>query len=111
MLNVREKDEIRRRIGAKLAELEERVQAYKELVRPIAPENAIGRVSRMDAINNKSVNEAALREAEAQVAALKRALTRLDDDRFGMCTRCGNAIPTGRILLVPAALTCVQCAR
>ena len=35
------------------------IQHYKELTKPIAPENAIGRISRMDAINNKSVNEAA----------------------------------------------------
>ena len=35
----------------------------EELTKPIAPENAIGRVSRMDAINNKSVNEAALIKA------------------------------------------------
>ena len=37
------------------------IEHYKELTKPIAPENAIGRVSRMDAINNKSVNEAALK--------------------------------------------------
>ena len=28
---------------------------YSELCKPIAPENSIGRISRMDAINNKSV--------------------------------------------------------
>jgi len=38
------------------------IENYKELTKPIAPENAIGRVSRMDAINNKSVNEAALKK-------------------------------------------------
>ena len=37
---------------------------YKEITKPIAPENAIGRISRMDAINNKSVTEAALRQAK-----------------------------------------------
>ena len=29
------------------------IAEYKELTKPIAPENAIGRISRMDAINNK----------------------------------------------------------
>ena len=38
---------------------------------PIAPENAIGRVSRMDAINNKSVNEAALKKAEIKLKTSK----------------------------------------
>ena len=30
----------------------ELIKEYKELTKPIAPENAIGRISRMDAINN-----------------------------------------------------------
>jgi DnaK suppressor protein len=40
------------------------VKEYEELTKPIAPDVAIGRISRMDAINNKSVTEAALRQAE-----------------------------------------------
>ena len=99
------------RIEEKIETLMERIEEYRELTQPIAPENAIGRVSRMDAINNKSVNEAALRKAEEQLAGLRRALGRLDEDRFGLCTRCGDPIPTGRILLMPGATTCVQCSR
>ena len=38
-----------------------KITEYTELCKPIAPENAIGRISRMDAINNKSVVEAALK--------------------------------------------------
>ena len=32
-----------------------KITEYTELCKPIAPENAIGRISRMDAINNKSI--------------------------------------------------------
>ena len=31
------------------------IKGLKEATKPISPENSIGRVSRMDAINNKSV--------------------------------------------------------
>ena len=41
----------------------QKIRRYEEMTQPIAPDNAIGRVSRMDAINNKSVIEAALRKA------------------------------------------------
>ena len=58
----------RERVAAKLAVLDERIVEYRELTKPIPPENAIGRVSRMDAINNRSINEAALRTAEKQKA-------------------------------------------
>ncbi len=94
----------------KLAQLEERITEYRELTKPIPPENAIGRVSRMDAINNRSVNQAALRQVEKQHKNLLRALDRLKEDRFGLCHHCGDRIPMGRILLMPGATNCVQCA-
>ena len=75
-------------ITKKAAQLDERIAEYRELTKPIPPSEAIGRVSRMDAINNKSVNEAALRQAEKQRQGLDRALQRLDDDRFGRRTCC-----------------------
>jgi DnaK suppressor protein len=110
MRSPEETETIRKRIAEKMAVLSERIVEYRELTKPIPPENAIGRVSRMDAINNKSVSEAALRQAEKHFAALERASTRLDDDRFGLCVACGQAIPDGRILLMPSAMTCVSCA-
>lgn len=100
----------RKRVAAKLAVLDERIAEYRELTKPIPPENAIGRVSRMDAINNRSINEAALRTAKRQKADLLRALERLKDDKFGLCHACGERIPIGRILLVPGASRCVRCA-
>ena len=110
-MNKGQKQEIKQRIASEIEKTQLSVDEYKEQTKPIAPENAIGRVSRMDAINNKSVNEAALRQVEKQRKGLERALERLDSDRFGLCTLCGEAIPTGRILLVPGAVTCVRCAR
>ena len=87
------------------------ISSYKELTKPIAPENAIGRISRMDAINNKTVNEAALREAELKLANLKIALSNINDPGFGTCHNCKNPIPIGRILLVPQSRFCVNCAK
>ena len=42
----------------------------------------------MDAINNRSVNEAALQTTEQQKADLLQALERLKDDKFGLCHSC-----------------------
>jgi len=82
----------------------------KELTKPISPENAIGRVSRMDAINNKSVNEVALRNAVNKLALLESALQRVNSENFGLCIRCNNPIPIQRILLMPQSNRCVNCA-
>ena len=106
MLN---KPEIRAIIEAEILKTEKHVDEYKELTKPIEPENAIGRISRMDAINNKSVTEAALRKAKVKLGNLHIALSKIDDDDFGICIRCHKPIPLGRILIVPQARSCVAC--
>jgi DnaK suppressor protein len=64
----------------------------------------------MDAINNKSVTEAALRQAEEKLNKLKYVLTKIHDDDFGLCAKCKKPIPIGRILLMPQSRHCVNCA-
>jgi len=87
------------------------IQEYEELTRPVAPDVAIGRVSRMDAINNKSVVEASLRKAREKLDKLNYVRDRVDKADFGQCARCSNTIPLGRILLKPESVYCVNCAR
>ena len=103
--------EIKNRIQEEIESTEELIKKYRELTKPIAPENAIGRVSRMDAINNKSVNDMALKNAEVKLNNLKVALDNIDDPDFGICVRCQKPIPMGRILLMPQAITCVNCTK
>ncbi|MCB2195596.1 MAG: TraR/DksA C4-type zinc finger protein [Bacteroidetes bacterium] len=103
-------DEIKEKILAEIEKTEKSVQEYREITKPIAPENAIGRVSRMDAINNKSIAEAALRKAEEKLSKLKYVLRQIDQDDFGICAKCKKPIPLGRILLMPQSRHCVNCA-
>ncbi|MEE3145467.1 MAG: TraR/DksA family transcriptional regulator [Bacteroidota bacterium] len=110
-MNKEDKQDIKKRILEELKKTEELILDYKESTKPISPENAIGRVSRMDAINNKSVVEAALRKAEEKLNKLKLVLDRVNDADFGLCMRCGNPIPIGRILLMPQSRNCVRCAQ
>ena len=106
-----QKQEIKQRIDSELEKTRSSVDEYREQTKPIAPENAIGRVSRMDAINNKSVVEAALRKAEEKLNKLLLVQDKIDDDDFGLCLRCGKEIPIGRILLMPQSRNCVGCAQ
>jgi RNA polymerase-binding transcription factor len=102
---------IQQKIKEEIAKTQGAILNYKELTKPIAPENAIGRISRMDAINNKSVNEAALKKAELKLNNLSIALANINDPDFGLCFKCNNQIPLGRILLMPHTRYCVHCAR
>ena len=109
-MNKEELNSVLKIIEEEISKTETSIKHYKELTKPISPENAIGRVSRMDAINNKSVNEAALKKAEQKLSNLKIALSNINDPDFGVCFKCKNNIPIGRILLMPHARFCVQCA-
>ncbi len=78
--------------------------------KPISPENSIGRISRMDAINNKSVVEAALRNKRQKLGKLKVALANIDKQGFGICMQCKNPIQPARIMFMPESSRCVHCA-
>ncbi|MCP4312561.1 MAG: TraR/DksA family transcriptional regulator [Bacteroidetes bacterium] len=106
-----EKEEVRQNILKEIEKVERRIVEYKELTQPVEPDCAIGRISRMDAINNKSVTEASLRQAEEKMRNLQRVLSQVGTKDFGICIKCGKEIPAGRILYRPESLTCVNCAK
>lgn len=105
------KDEIRALVEQKIGKTLEKIAGYESMAQPITPENAIGRISRMDAINNKSVVDAAIRAAKRKLAGLKNVLNTIDDADFGICEKCGGDIPEKRIILMPESKYCVHCAR
>lgn len=109
-MNEKEKNEIKEKILTEIEKTEKSVIEYREITKPVEPDCAIGRVSRMDAINNKSVAEAALRKAEDKLKKLKYVLTQIGSDDFGVCVKCKRPIPLGRILLMPQSRHCVNCA-
>jgi len=104
--NKKIKQEIERRIG----ETKKSIQRLQEQVKPVAPDQAIGRLTRMDAIQQKSMCESNLRTAEQALLTLEEALLKLDEPTFGVCIRCKKAIPLERILIVPESKCCVHCA-
>lgn len=108
-MDIKQKSEIKELIKKKIERLGRKIESYKELTKPISPENSIGRISRMDAINNKSVAEAGLREAQKELTGLEYMLVNIDKPNFGVCKKCENKIPIQRMLIVPQSPYCVNC--
>lgn len=109
--NQMDKTEIGQKLLDEISKTKLLIKEYKEMTQPVAPDVAIGRISRMDAINNKSITEAALRQSEEKLMNLQRVLSRIDEKDFGMCLKCHKQIPLGRILIRPESLYCVNCAK
>ncbi|MBT8221190.1 MAG: TraR/DksA C4-type zinc finger protein [Bacteroidia bacterium] len=110
-MNKEERANFKDLILKKIERTSKKIEELEELVKPYAPENSIGRVSRMDAINNQSVMKAALRADVKRLSGLRLALANLDNPGFGKCLECQNAIAPKRLLLMPESKYCVRCAR
>ena len=106
-----QKKEIHKKLLHEIDNTQKKIEEYTELCKPIAPENSIGRISRMDAINNKSVVEAALREAKNKMQQLKVKQTKITDADFGSCIKCKKHIPLTRLIIRPQSKFCVNCAQ
>lgn len=107
----KERAEVIERIKAEIVKTEYEIVELKELTKPISPENAVGRLSRMDAINNKSINDNRLRTAETKLKKLQHSLQKSADENFGSCARCGGNIQLGRLMLLPESNYCIHCAQ
>ncbi len=103
-------EEIKQKIQDEIQKTEQLILDYKDMTQPVEPDVAIGRISRMDAINNQSVTQASLRQAEAKLKNLQFVLSKVGEPDFGLCLRCKRPIPLGRILFRPESMYCVNCA-
>ncbi len=74
-------------------------------------QQAVGRLSRMDALQNQAMAKATDARRQGERARLTAALARIEDGEFGYCDDCGDEIASGRLALDPAAMKCVECAR
>jgi DnaK suppressor protein len=110
ILETEEREKLKDHIKKKIESLKKDIKSYQTLTQPISPDNAIGRLTRMDAINSKSINEAALNKAKQTLSKMEGALTMINDPDFGLCRECEDPIPFARLMIVPESNLCVQCA-
>lgn len=76
----------------------------------ITPDRAIGRLTRMEAIQAQQISEEGRRRLNSRLEMVERALEEIDEIHYGVCTRCGQAIPLGRLEIVPETRLCISCA-
>lgn len=105
-----------------LAHFKEKLEAEQERIRlslavadpsedSITPDNAIGRLTRMEALQAQSMSAATRARQQKRLRLVGQALERIADGSYGQCVRCGEAIPHGRLEVMPEARVCIDCAR
>ena len=109
-METEKREQLKDHIKKKIEDLKENIKSYQVLTQPVVPDNAIGRLTRMEAINSKSINEAALNKSKQTLSKMERALMMINDPVFGLCRECEEPIPFARLMIVPESDLCVQCA-
>ena len=70
---------------------------------------SVGRLSRMDAMQQQSMDLAKQEKRAQRLAILGSAFKRMDDEEFEYCLRYGEDIPPARLNVDPAVTLCVDC--
>ena len=74
-------------------------------------QQAVGRLSRMDALQNQAMAQAQARMRQAERQRIHAALKRIEDGEFGYCTDCGDAVEPKRLDADPTIPRCLDCTR
>ena len=74
-------------------------------------QQSVGRLSRMDALQSQAMAQAQQRRRDTLKTSLIAALQRLEEEEFGYCVDCGDAIEEARLLASPVILKCMSCLR
>ncbi|MDG2214267.1 MAG: TraR/DksA C4-type zinc finger protein, partial [Verrucomicrobiota bacterium] len=70
----------------------------------------IGRLSRMDAMQNQQMALELRRRQEQQLQRIANALKRMDKGTYGLCGKCKQLIAEDRLEVSPDVVMCVRCA-
>ncbi|WP_245953794.1 TraR/DksA family transcriptional regulator [Parasphingopyxis lamellibrachiae] len=106
-----ETDNMRERLIALRAQLSGEDAGAAEWRKPVAlDQQSVGRLSRMDAMQQQQMADAEARRRKSDIARIDAALKRLDEGEFGWCLSCGEAIAEKRLEIDPMATQCIACA-
>ena len=91
-------------------EIQSDLDASKEASGVVELDTSIGRLSRMDAMQNQQMALELRRRQEQQLQRIANALKRIDQNRYGVCGKCKQPIADARLEISPDAVMCVKCA-
>jgi len=101
-------ESIERKLRDRLDELQMRAKKILGDLRRTPNSDSEERAQEME---NDEVLEHLDRGGVEEIAAIEAALQRIAGGTYGICARCGDAIPTARLEAVPFTRTCIECAR
>ena len=104
-----ELEELQATLEALRDELEAQLARPSDRAEIVDLDQPIGRISRVDALQQQAMSKEQLRRVRLRLAQVRRALAAVEDDEYGLCRRCEEPIGVRRLRAFPEAPFCVTC--
>ena len=104
-------DHLATMIRSEMDQLKYLSETAKDSRAPVAlDQQSVGRLSRMDAMQQQSMELATEERRQQRLAALAAALRRVKSGDYGYCLKCNDKIAAGRLAVDLAVTLCIDCA-
>jgi DnaK suppressor protein len=101
--------ELRKRLAEIQHEVERNLSTSTMDAKPVDLDLSIGRLSRVDALQQQHMAVARRERTEIQLQQIHSALARIDAGTYGACVGCEEPIEYPRLAARPESLYCREC--
>jgi len=109
-MNSEQRIQFRKQLMALKKELIETLATTTNDIKPVVlDQNAVGRVSRVDAMQMQQMALESSRRRERQLIDVEKALKRAEQPTYGICEECDEDINVLRLEIDPTAIRCIKC--
>ena len=101
--------ELQARLRSMREELTALLDSTRDGSRPVGLDEPIGRLTRMDAIQQQSMSAATRRQTDLRLRQVIQAIGLATRDEYGLCRRCEEPIGYLRLSARPESPYCLEC--
>ena len=109
-MNEKDLSIFRQKLESMLLEIDDYLSKTKDSAAAVEPDKGLGRLSRMEAMQDQQMVLELRRRKKRQLLEVKNAISRIEQNLFGKCVFCGKKISSDRLDVFPEVQTCVNCA-
>lgn len=108
-LSAEQRETLQRALGELREELRALISGSREAAGTVDLDQPIGRLSRMDAIQQQHMTMASRRGFDLRLRQVEQALALFERGEYGLCRRCEEPIGHARLSARPESPYCLEC--
>lgn len=105
-----QKKNLKATIAEQIQRLKAEISDLKISTEPIERDCSLGKLGRTEVMAELQTAHKLLEHSQTKLMQLSHAQVRIDDPSYGQCQLCDDPISYARLLLLPEAMLCIDCA-